>query len=74
MIQRTDNWMLGRRTTTILGAKETRQTERSMRRCDKQAAAYRTLEGQVAKIRGGGAFCAKKDEEGEEEENPLDGR
>lgn len=69
MIQRTDNRMLGRRTTTILGATTAHQKERSVRGCDTEAAAQCTLEGQAAKIRGGGVYCTKKEEE--EEEKPL---
>lgn len=68
MIQRTDNRMLGRRTTTILGATAAHQKERSERRCDTEAAAQCTLEGQAAKIRGGGVYCTKKEEE---KEKPL---
>lgn len=60
MIQRTDNRMPGRGTTTILGATAAHQTERSERRCDTEAAAYCTLEGQAAEIRGGGGLLYKE--------------
>lgn len=71
MIQRTDNRMLGRGTTTILGATAAHQKERSERRCDTEAAAYCTLEGQAAEIRGGGVYCTK---EKKKKKNLWDGR
>lgn len=37
-------------------------TERSEWRCDTEAEAYCTLEGQAAEIRGGGVYCTKKEE------------